>query len=125
MLMTMNKRLLEVSSDTDLKDLLLRDEDYVEAWLNSSGFPTLCALMNRTSGWLMLLRSEEDCGLVSTNPAFEGSVADTQLYRLSNGQMDEYPASWALPHADVLQAMHYFIQHKALPPSVVWQTGGS
>jgi hypothetical protein len=42
-------------------------------------------------------------------------------YRLSNGQEDEFPASWALPEPDVMLALEYFVEHEGRrSPFVQW-----
>src|SRR5262249_30581086 len=46
-------------------------------------------------------------------------------YRLSNGQGDEYPASWALPERDIMCALEYFVEHEgSRPPFVKWHDDG-
>jgi hypothetical protein len=41
-------------------------------------------------------------------------------YILSNGQRDEYPASWALPIADIRRAFDFFRTERKPPPFVRW-----
>jgi ribosomal protein L7/L12 len=53
---------------------------------------------------------------------FGGKYVLVIEYQLSNGQVDEYPASWALPESDVMRALEYFVQHEGRrPPFVQWQ----
>jgi hypothetical protein len=33
-------------------------------------------------------------------------------YRLSNGQVDQYPASWALPEQEIMRALEYFVEYQ-------------
>jgi hypothetical protein len=97
--------------------------------------------LNRSIGWLMYLRHYGDAGFSSRNPAFDVSAAaqcnpasvsrcggvlvPVIEYRLSNGQLDQYPASWALPEEEVMCALEYFIKHQgARPPFVVWNDDG-
>jgi hypothetical protein len=114
-----------------------------EIWVGvDSGGPRLCALMSANVGWLMYLRHEDgDTGFSSRNPMFDESDAmlgglvfaglfngehvPVIAYRLSNGQGDEYPASWALPEADIMRALEYFVEHEGhRPPFVQWHDDG-
>jgi hypothetical protein len=99
--------------------------------------PTLFALLNQSIGWLMYLRHYGDAGFSSRNPAFDASAAAPSgptfvsrfrgalvpviEYRLSNGQVDQYPASWALPEEEIVRALEYFVEHRGdRAPFVVW-----
>jgi hypothetical protein len=105
------------------------------------GGPALFALLNRSIGWLMYLRHYGDVGFSSRNPAFDASAAAQSNpasisrwggvlvpvieYRMSNGQLDQYPASWALPEKEVMCALEYFVEHQgARAPFVVWHDDG-
>jgi immunity protein Imm1 of predicted polymorphic toxin system len=104
------------------------------AWI--LGGPRLCALMNTNLGWLMYLRHDDgETGFSSRNSTFgesdamlsglvfDGLVGGEHVpviaYRLSNGQGDEYPASWALPEPDVMRALEYFVEHEGRRPLFV------
>ncbi len=68
----------------------------------------------------MYLRYPGDAGFSSRNPDYAGSP-DTMIdYMLSNGQMDRYPASWALPLPLIERAIDYFRSEGRPPPFVVW-----
>jgi hypothetical protein len=114
-------------------------QQFREIWVSvDQGGPSLCALMNTNVGWLMYLRHDDgDTGFSSRNPMFDesdamlgGLVFDGLVggehvpviaYRLSNGQGDEYPASWALPEREIMRALEYFIEHEGRrPPFVKW-----
>jgi hypothetical protein len=86
----------------------------------------LAALLNRDIGWLMYLRHDEgDAGFSSRNPAFGGSDSAMIEYQLSNGQHDEYPASWALPAKEIMRALEHFIEHQGdRAPFVCWHADG-
>jgi hypothetical protein len=118
-------------------------EQFREIWVDvGPGRPCLCALMNTNIGWLMYLRHDDgDTGFSSRNPTFyesdfaeaaieSGLVYDGEYgpkhvpvieYRWSNGQSDEFPATWALPQADIMRALEYFVEHEGRrPPFVQW-----
>jgi|SRR5215467_10954765 len=79
----------------------------------------------------MYLRHDDgDTGFRSHNPAFEGadpasgrfafvSRFDGELvavieYRLSNGQEDQYPASWALPEQEIMRPQNISLRIRAV-----------
>jgi hypothetical protein len=96
------------------------ESPFDEVWVQSPDGQALCALINGDRGWLMYLREEGDSGFSSRNPDYDGPP-DAQIeYRLNNGQHDLYPASWALPIAEVRRALEYFEREHRRPPFVVW-----
>jgi hypothetical protein len=68
----------------------------------------------------MFLREPGDAGLSSRNPAYSGRPEATISYVLSNGQVDSYPASWALPIATVERALQFFRTEGRAPPFISW-----
>src|SRR5258708_37555180 len=120
----------------DLMQTLEHDVVYTSA-SSLKGGPILGALMNTNVGWLTYLRHDDgDTGFSSRNPmynesdtlgglAFDGLYGREHVpvitYRLSNGQEDEFPASWALPESDIMRALEYFVQHECRrSPFVQW-----
>lgn len=91
-----------------------------EVWVQLPDGQALCALINGDRGWLMYLREEGDAGFSSCNPEYDGPPGAEIEYYLSNGQRDVYPASWALPIAEVRRALEYFERERRRPPCVVW-----
>jgi len=113
----------DVVSPAELQRSLIpfANERFREIWLSVEAGPALCAQLNGNVGWLMYLRtSDGDAGFSSRNPAFQGSPAATVEYRLSNGQRDEYPASWAFGEEEVLRALDYFVEHRSRAPFIHW-----
>jgi len=88
-----------------------------ELWLNMPGGPALCMLRNARNAWLMYLRHAEDAGLATSGDIRRLGVVS---YRLSNGQVDEYPASWCVDVADCYKALAYFFVNEGLRPE--WLT---
>jgi hypothetical protein len=93
---------------------------YREIYEEAEGGSSLFALVNGDRGWLMFLRQSGDAGFSSRNPHYVGSPNATIDYVLSNGQRDEYPASWAVSVALVHRAFDYFREYRAPPPFIVW-----
>lgn len=104
---------------------MARSERFEELWLQGDDGSQLCALINGERGWLMYLPRPDDPGYSSRNPEFRGSDGEMVAYRLSNGQEDHYPASWALPIADVERALAYFRKEGKPAPFVYWNNDGS
>src|SRR5687768_11728570 len=89
-----------------------------EVWASAPNGASLCALINGQVGWLMFLRAPEDPGFSSRNPEYIGDPNAEIQYCLANGQVDTYPASWALPLAVVEQALSFFRASGERPPFV-------
>jgi hypothetical protein len=122
MRLRVNDRSFEVASRDELSEVLagFAQEEFREIWLNVPDFPTLSALVNRAGGWLIYMRHAGDAGLSSRNVNFGGNPDELAKYQLSNGQVDDYPASWGFPEADVFEALAYFLEHGSRPPFVAW-----
>lgn len=91
-----------------------------EIWVEAVGGQSLCALVHGDRGWLMYLRSNGDAGFSSRNPLYDGPPEAMVEYRLNSGQIDAYPASWALPLSLVTHALKYFKEHKKPPAFIQW-----
>ena len=99
---------------------IMGESRYREIWEKSPDGQSLCALTNGEVGWLMYLRKSGDAGFSSRNPDYSGPENATIEYFLSNGQRDEFPASWALPILEILRALEYFRENNRPPPFVTW-----
>jgi hypothetical protein len=93
---------------------------YEDVRVESPDGQVLYALINNDRGWLMYLRQDGDSGFSSRNPAYDGPPDAKIEYLLNNGQEDLYPASWALPIAEVRRALEYFEREHRRPPFVTW-----
>jgi hypothetical protein len=91
-----------------------------EIWIDAPNGQSLCALINGSLGWLMYLRGEGDAGFSSRNPTYDGPPSATIGFYLNNGQIDTYPAAWALPVEQIRRALSYFEQEHKPPPFVHW-----
>ena len=94
-------------------------EGFAEIWVDHDPVPRVCALVNGGVGWLMWMRYEGDAGCSSRNRAYLGPADATVAYMLSNGQVDNYPASWAYPRAQVFAALESFARDQGMP-GVSW-----
>jgi hypothetical protein len=121
-MLEINGKLLPLSSLADLRQHLSASasEQYREVCLSVESGPSLCCLINGKVGWLMYLREDGDAGFSSRNPNFAESTDRFIEYRLGNGQIDQFPASWALDEAAIAQALEYFFTFKTRPPFIVW-----
>lgn len=93
---------------------------YLELWVFSRDDRSLCALLKGDVGWLMYLRQSGDAGFHTTNPAYSGSRDDVITYKLENGQIDEYPASWAISVSQVERALEHFLDHGVPLRELTW-----
>jgi hypothetical protein len=120
--LSINGHTARIATVADLRHAIapFAGEAFREVWINVEGGPALCALFNGVSGWLMYLRQSGDAGFSSRNPDYEGKADVILEYRLSNGQRDVYPASWALPEVLVIKALEHFVKRQERPPFVQW-----
>lgn len=96
-------------------------DKYRNISLDSADGQSMMALINGDRGWLMYLRCNGDAGFSSRNLKYAGPASQVIEFALDNGQVDEYPASWALPLEVVERALKYF-QNEAKPaPFVFWE----
>jgi hypothetical protein len=125
--LSVNNLHFDVDSRDQLQLALARfiQEEFREIWLGFPEFPALSALLNEDRALLMYLREVGDAGFTSRNPAYRGDEGEVIQYKLSNGQIDEYPASWALQESEILEALAYFLEHKNRPRSVTWHDDGA
>jgi hypothetical protein len=98
----------------------MQEGDFREVWVELPDGQSMCALINGEVGWLMYLRYNGDAGFSSRNPAYGGDTSRMIEYVLSNGQRDEYPASWALQRSVIDGALQYFRDNGRPPPFVRW-----
>lgn len=96
---------------------------HAELWVNVGDGRAMCALLAAGKAMLMYLRSTGDTGLVSVNPHFAGPPEAVVRYTLSNGQVDEHPAAWAISRETALRALEDFSKTGDLPSFVHWTEG--
>jgi hypothetical protein len=102
---------MEINTAAELERVLTAERPkYLELWVCSPEGRSLCTLMNDDIGWLMYLRESGDAGFHTINAEYSGSTDDVITYRLENGQVDEYPASWAIPAQQVERALRHFLE---------------
>jgi immunity protein Imm1 of predicted polymorphic toxin system len=93
---------------------------FLELWVETEGGAALCASLNGDAGWLVYLRENGDPGSSSRNSEYTGPADGVIEYRLDNGQVDEYPASWALSAGEVKKAIQHFLLTGEPAPWIVW-----
>src|SRR5262245_27105727 len=98
----------------------MSDQQYQEIWAKTPDGQAMCALVNGDRGWLMYLRRTGDAGFSSRSPNFTGPRDAVIEYVLSNGQRDQYPASWAIPKVDIDRALAFFRREWKPAPFVLW-----
>ena len=89
----------------------------------NTDWPAICALINGEAAWLMFMRCEGDAGLSTRNGTYAGPRQAVIEYHLSNGQRDEYPASWNITTGEALRALEYFLTEATMAPWLEWSEG--
>ena len=69
----------------------------------------------------MYLRFEGDSGFKSWNPEFKGDKEEQIEYVLSNGQLDKYPASWAIDLNRAIEFLYFFFETGNRDPNIQWK----
>ena len=78
-------------------------------------------LRNAEHAWLMYLRFDGDSGFVTKGDQTQHGAC---TYRLSNGQVDEYPLSWCVNLEQCYKAIAYFfVNNGARYDFVDWWVG--
>jgi hypothetical protein len=88
-------------------------QEKFELWASEEEGPSLCMLSNGEHAFLMYLRFHGDSGFISVG---EAAAERTVEYQLSNGQIDEYPASWCVPIEQCYKAVAYFFVNEGRRP---------
>jgi hypothetical protein len=103
----LNDRELDVTTVEKLGAALdvVDAEEAFELRASAPTGPAILMLRNGSSAWLMYLREPGDSGFRSSGNESRRGVA---AYRLSNGQVDEYPLSWCIDVEQCYKAIAYF-----------------
>ncbi|MEQ1517619.1 MAG: hypothetical protein ABL931_14140 [Usitatibacteraceae bacterium] len=89
-----------------------------ELWAFSSGGQSLCMLRNGDHAWLMYLRHEGDSGFSSRSGGNRPGVSN---FKLSNGQINEYPLSWCIGVEQCYKVIAYFFENAGEKPDwITW-----
>src|SRR5262249_52772419 len=96
-------------------------ESSFELWVATEDGPSIVMLRNQDNAWLMYLRFTGDSGFVTKGDQNRQGVS---TYKLSNGQIDEYPLSWCIDLEQCYKAIAYFIVNDGARYDFVdWQVG--
>jgi hypothetical protein len=99
---------------TVLKEL--RGREAAEVWARRDD-GALCALVSHGEA-VLLLDDEEG------RPAYtsRGRKAETARlsFRRATGEVEEFPASWAVPADDAVRAVEHFLLHGQRPSFIRW-----
>jgi len=99
----------------------LNRTQFSEVWINhAAGWPAICALINGEAAWLMYLRHKGDAGFSTRNPEYTGPTKAVIEYYLSNGQHDEYPASWNITTVEAIRGLEFFFEKEGMAPWLRW-----
>ena len=118
-----NKVLYEVTDSDELQVRLarIRRTQFSEIWMqHPADWPAMGALINGEAAWLMYVRYEGDAGFSTRNPQYAGPEKAVIEYYLSNGQRDEYPASWNITTAEAIRGLEFFFEEEGMAPWLQW-----
>jgi hypothetical protein len=118
-----NEDVYEITEPGELRVRLaqLKRTQFSEVWINhTAGWPAICALVNGEAAWLMYLRYKGDAGFSTRNPLYAGPEKAVIEYHLSNGQQDEYPASWNITTTEAIRGLEFFFEKAAMAPWLHW-----
>jgi hypothetical protein len=91
-------------------------ENQFEIWVNVQDGPSMCMLRSCNDAILMYLREDGDSGFTSRgNPDQVGNTT----YKLSNGQLDDYPESWSIDVEQCYKALSFFFVNSGAKPDWV------
>jgi hypothetical protein len=118
---------IKLDSTDKIEELLSRIAamDNLELWLTADDGQSMCALINKSSGWLMYLRFPEDVGFSSRSNSLPENDEKQLPFRLSNGQIDYYPASWTLERSTIFSAISEFAKTGMSPQFIDWHDDSS
>jgi ribosome maturation factor RimP len=100
-----------------LKDA--RRSDRSEVAVRREG-ESMTALFTGGQAVLFLTGEEGEPGFSSRNPRFKGSPDARLAFTLSNGQEDEYPASWAVSGEDATRGLEHWFFTGQRPSFIHW-----
>jgi len=110
-----------LTATTIFPDMDAPSPQFREVWVEAPNGGLLCALINSdVGGWLMYLREPGDAGFSSRNPEYSGPPSEKVMYKLNNGQIDDYPRAWAYPVAIVERALEHFRLTGSPPLFIKW-----
>ena len=118
---SINQKEQKVVSIRDLSDFLdeIDQQGFVEAWLYFDTGSSICLLKNREKVFLMYLKDIEDEGTTSIGDEGLSGLSD---FRLSNGQIDQYPNAWCIDSEYALKGLAYFHQNEGIKSEYIqWQ----
>ncbi len=103
----------------------IEDVEDIELWLFADDEQSLCALINKSCGWLMFLRYPGDVGLSSRSQEKPKSNGQELPFKLSNGQVDYYPTQWTMDRSIVFKAALEFALSSKRPEFIEWHDDSS
>jgi len=127
----MNAYSIEINIKSDSKSNYIKEfEDklanapqaqrYIDISIDHNSFPSILTLINDEYGWMLFFRYDGDAGFHTINKNYDGNDFDVLEYYLSNGQLDEYPAKYALNRRTIVNCLKEFIVTGKAPEYIDW-----
>ena len=115
-----NNNTHNINSTYELSHLLdyIDNLQYAEVWFDHNESPSICLLKSNDNTFLMYLENSDDEGVVTKGSNnFEQSID----YKLTNGQIDQYPQSWCIEKELAYKGLAYFYENEgAKSPYLNW-----
>ena len=101
----------QILNATDLTELH-------EILISGHGDTSLTVMTNPYGAFMMFLRENGDSGFTSRNQTKEeGEFVD---FKLSNGQVDQYPLNWVIKHEEAKQAIISYYRTGNMLETINW-----
>lgn len=98
----------------------IQGTQFAEIWLQHETGQWLGVLINRNRAMLIYGRFEGDPGFSSRSSPEENESEELVEFILSNGQRDEYRASWTVSTELALRGIVYLFTHGQPVPWITW-----
>jgi hypothetical protein len=103
----------------ELRNVEAAQPDDAELWVERES-ARMCVLLSSGRALLLFMRHSGDPGFSSRNPAFDPQTKSVHRFRLSNGQVDEYPVAWTYSSDDAFRALQEFAASGRVPDDMAW-----
>lgn len=95
------------------------NEKYLEINISTENNKSIIALLNENYLIAVFLRFDGDSGFYTINE--ENNSEELISFKLSNGQIDEYPLNYLIDRKKIDDIINYFIIKEDMTDTIKWQ----
>ena len=119
--LSINGEIIEILNFQDFTEYFntVENEKYLEIDLFEENNMGIFVLLNEEYALVLFFRYEGDSGLSAINNKYANSDK-LESFKLSNGQMDEYPLNYLIDRKEIFSIIECFINEKKMSDSVEW-----